>query len=382
MADEPFKATDEDWAYIEWAGGITDAHSMRTIRELRDRVAALEKKARTAEECNDAICRRLDEIQRKGTGQPTEAGIRLASYSIGKAKPIEECGKDRIQVPPTTIPTPPEAVQEALSVNGVFLGQNGLEGLADADSFWEDRPYGTRLYYGDGAMDYLHRDVLRSAIKLIEQNCATLPTHKPAPTPPAAVPSADSLWEARLHGYERGKTDGYEHGLAAGRAEQGGTPEPEPNQAQARLRQCPTHGQQPGNAWGCPECVRELREEVARLKGNAPEPNQAPAGDGDREELVYRLGWIAAQLADIGWGHDSSSVARAAALLRQPAPEPNQAPAGDGGLVDTIADIIGNEPIIGRPCPAASAVILAVAKWLRSVGNHGSAADLEREANP
>lgn len=26
------------------------------------------------------------------------------------------------------------------------------------------------------------------------------------------------------------------------------------------LRYCPTHGQQPKNAWGCPECVRELRE--------------------------------------------------------------------------------------------------------------------------
>lgn len=70
-----------------------------------------------------------------------------------------------------------------------------------------------------------------------------------------------------------------------------------------------------------------------------------------------------------------------------PEPEPSQAPAGDGGLVDTISDIIENEPIIGRPPeekwkPEARAVILAVAKWLRSVGNHGSAADLEREAQP
>jgi hypothetical protein len=30
-----------------------------------------------------------------------------------------------------------------------------------------------------------------------------------------------------------------------------------------RLRKCPTHGQQPPNAWGCPECVRELRGELA-----------------------------------------------------------------------------------------------------------------------
>jgi hypothetical protein len=61
-------------------------------------------------------------------------------------------------------------------------------------------------------------------------------------------------------------------------------------------------------------------------------------------------------------------------------PKPNQAPVGDERLVDTIADIIGNEPIIGRPCPAAESVILAVAKWLRRVGNNGSADELEREA--
>lgn len=28
-------------------------------------------------------------------------------------------------------------------------------------------------------------------------------------------------------------------------------------------RYCPTHGQQPSNAWGCPECVRELRQQAA-----------------------------------------------------------------------------------------------------------------------
>jgi hypothetical protein len=33
-----------------------------------------------------------------------------------------------------------------------------------------------------------------------------------------------------------------------------------------RLRKCPTHGQQPPNAWGCPECVRELRRELATAR--------------------------------------------------------------------------------------------------------------------
>jgi hypothetical protein len=33
-----------------------------------------------------------------------------------------------------------------------------------------------------------------------------------------------------------------------------------------RLRNCPTHGQQPPNAWKCPECVRELRQEAEQLR--------------------------------------------------------------------------------------------------------------------
>ena len=33
-----------------------------------------------------------------------------------------------------------------------------------------------------------------------------------------------------------------------------------------RLRKCPTHGQQPPNAWGCPECVREMRGELATAR--------------------------------------------------------------------------------------------------------------------
>ena len=36
--------------------------------------------------------------------------------------------------------------------------------------------------------------------------------------------------------------------------------------AARRLHHCPTHGKQPLNAWGCPECVRELRAELATAK--------------------------------------------------------------------------------------------------------------------
>jgi hypothetical protein len=39
--------------------------------------------------------------------------------------------------------------------------------------------------------------------------------------------------------------------------------------ARLRLQNCPTHGQQPTNAWECPECVRELRADLATAKQEA-----------------------------------------------------------------------------------------------------------------
>lgn len=48
-----------------------------------------------------------------------------------------------------------------------YKGSQGLAGLLNADEFWEKQPYGTRLYYGDGIADYLDRDVLRAAMKLL-----------------------------------------------------------------------------------------------------------------------------------------------------------------------------------------------------------------------
>jgi hypothetical protein len=57
---------------------------------------------------------------------------------------------------------------------------------------------------------------------------------------------------------------------------------------------------------------------------NLYEPAAPPAPEpGEVGELVDRLGWIAAQLGDIGWSDDSASVARAATLLsQQAAPTP------------------------------------------------------------
>lgn len=57
-----------------------------------------------------------------------------------------------------------------LTKSGVFKGHEGLSGLLCSESFWENQPYGTRLYYGDGVADYLHRDVLRAAVQILETN--------------------------------------------------------------------------------------------------------------------------------------------------------------------------------------------------------------------
>lgn len=87
-------------------------------------------------------------------------------------------------------------------------------------------------------------------------------------------------------------------------------------------RGCPTPG-----ACSCVELAAppapEAGEQLVRLACRLPEP--AEVG-----ELADRLGWIAAQLGDIGWSDDSASVARAAALLEQfSAPAPAVVPVAD-----------------------------------------------------
>jgi hypothetical protein len=56
-----------------------------------------------------------------------------------------------------------------------------------------------------------------------------------------------------------------------------------------RLRQCPTHDQQPPNAWGCPECVRELRESLENLRHIAARHVDELDDLRGRSEGVYGL---------------------------------------------------------------------------------------------
>lgn len=61
------------------------------------------------------------------------------------------------------------STETALSKMGVFKGMEGLRGLAECDEFWDRQMYGTRLYYGNGIADYLHRGVLRAAVKALDE---------------------------------------------------------------------------------------------------------------------------------------------------------------------------------------------------------------------
>lgn len=63
-------------------------------------------------------------------------------------------------------------LEEKLTNSGVFKGAHGLRGLANAGEFWQKQPYGTRLYYGDNIDEYLHIDILRAAINLLDHENA------------------------------------------------------------------------------------------------------------------------------------------------------------------------------------------------------------------
>ena len=58
--------------------------------------------------------------------------------------------------------------ENKLTEAGIFKGAEGLRGLAENNAFWDLQEYGTRLYYGTGSTEYLHRDVLRTALKILD----------------------------------------------------------------------------------------------------------------------------------------------------------------------------------------------------------------------
>lgn len=67
----------------------------------------------------------------------------------------------------------PTTAEDQLTTQGVFKGAHGLRGLLEADVFWERQMYGTRLYYGPGIADYLHRGVLGAAVEALDALAAS-----------------------------------------------------------------------------------------------------------------------------------------------------------------------------------------------------------------
>jgi hypothetical protein len=147
-----------------------------------------------------------------------------------------------------------------------------------------------------------------------------------------------------------------------------------PSATDDRLRWCPTHGQQPRNAWGCPECVRELRAAAAP---------SAPAG-------VQRRYPSPVTIAECGGPCDSQGPEACDCGLLQELNPPLPAPAG--GLVERVAKALYDAPHpVGSWRPNARAAIREVAQWLEQqqevpIGSASASADyfaamLRSEAN-
>jgi hypothetical protein len=122
---------------------------------------------------------------------------------------------------------------------------------------------------------------------------------------------------------------GFQHGLAAGRAEQGGTPEPEPDAPQTlrsvALGMVNTLRHRVGvTPQICDTIERAIYEQMAEQQAaQKPEPTHPPyiSGHGLVSSEIKRA------LVDAGW------------------PEPNQAPAGDeepvkASAVETLRELV------------------------------------------
>lgn len=60
------------------------------------------------------------------------------------------------------------AAENKLAEAGVFKGAEGLRRFAEDQEFWDRQMYGTRFYFN--ANEYLHRDILRAAIRVLDSN--------------------------------------------------------------------------------------------------------------------------------------------------------------------------------------------------------------------
>ncbi len=60
----------------------------------------------------------------------------------------------------------------------------------------------------------------------------------------------------------------------------------------SRLHRCRAHGQQPPNAWGCPECVRELRQDLDNAQEQLATAREALQKLQDHELIDEYIAWF------------------------------------------------------------------------------------------
>lgn len=78
-------------------------------------------------------------------------------------------------------------MENKLNEAGVFCHHRSLRRFVESDEFWSEQPYGNRLYFGKGGLDYVPRDILRTAINVLDktdenerlrQQLATVTAHR------------------------------------------------------------------------------------------------------------------------------------------------------------------------------------------------------------
>jgi hypothetical protein len=277
--------------------------------------------------------------------------------------------------------------------SGSPIPNDTMEQFKASDEAWEAIESLTEEF-GDKICSTIRE--LRDRVAALEAKRA--PGESPATAlaaPAVAVPSDRELvqmWNEAPGGVGLGLrvvwNHGYQQGLAAGRAEQQATTEP-PTDPDHDAPQT-LHSVALGHVDGlrrlgvipqiCDTLRRAIREPMAEQQAAAeatPEPEPEPVHSQYFSGHGLIAGEIDRALAEGGWTPTPEPT---------PEPEPSPSPAADGRLVEVIAEIIENEPIIGRPPeeewrPEARAAIRAVAKWLRSMGNFSAATNLEQEAN-
>jgi hypothetical protein len=99
----------------------------------------------------------------------TSGPVNTVSFDAQKVAAAIDAARAALSAQPEGAQPQWEALtaEDKLAAAGVYKGVAGLRGLLDARDFWDKQPYGTRLYFGNGGSDYLHRGVLETAVRLL-----------------------------------------------------------------------------------------------------------------------------------------------------------------------------------------------------------------------